>query len=567
MTSLPPDIAPLAALLAGQYDIERELGRGGMGIVYLAHDVKLDREVAIKVLPPLLAGSSDVRERFLREARTSARLSHPNIVAIHGAGEMDSRVYFVMGYVEGESLAERLRREGPLPPSLVVPIIHDVALALSYAHERGVVHRDIKPENILLDRRTGRAMVTDFGIARVAEAAPLTMTGQVLGSVHYMSPEQVSGDKLDGRSDLYSLGVVAFQALSGRRPFENESASAVIVAHVVQAAPALLSVAPELPSALAHVIDRCLAKSPDDRYATGDALASAVEGAWDPQAWERERASRERASLAGQKLSERQAQAIWGRAADLQAATSTHPAPPVAALPAESAPSETSGIAMTRVRESAVEAGISQEHVERAAEELGLLRGVPRRGESIDAPLAPVKYRPLLTPLFAAPFRLQEESDIEGEISPADYEIIVERIRATLGDEGSVSSFGRSLTWSSRVVSRKGRNVSVTVTPRRGRTRIRIDERMGQLAGGLYGGIVGGTASLAVLAASTAIGSTHSWVAGAAAALAVELTTFSIARTIIGIVKSKRLRQLDELRTQLESEVRESIAAGSTPAR
>src|SRR6185312_13131566 len=256
MTSLPPEIVPLADSLAGQYDIERELGRGGMGVVYLAHDVKLDREVAIKVLPPLLAGSAEVRERFLREARTAARLSHPNIVAIHRADEIDSRVFFVMGYIAGESLADRLRRTGSLEPREAVPIVRDVALA--YAHERGIVHRDIKPENILLEASSGRAMVTDFGIARVAEAAPLTMTGQVLGSVHYMSPEQVSGDKLDGRSDLYSLGVVAFQALSGRLPFDSESASAVIVAHVTKAAPALRTVAPGIPEPLASVIDACL---------------------------------------------------------------------------------------------------------------------------------------------------------------------------------------------------------------------------------------------------------------------------------------------------------------------
>ena len=133
MTALSPDIAPLAASLAGQYDIQRELGRGGMGVVYLAHDVKLDRQIAIKVLPPLLAGSADVRERFLREARTAARLSHPNIVAIHRADEIDSRVFFVMGYIAGDSLAERLRRAGPMTPRDAVPIIRDVALALAYA--------------------------------------------------------------------------------------------------------------------------------------------------------------------------------------------------------------------------------------------------------------------------------------------------------------------------------------------------------------------------------------------------------------------------------------------------
>jgi serine/threonine-protein kinase len=551
MTSLPPDITPLAASLAGQYDIERELGRGGMGVVYLARDVKLDRQVAIKVLPAILAGTAEVRERFLREARTAARLSHPNIVAIHRADEVDARVFFVMGYIAGESLAERLRRTGPLTPGDAVPIIRDVALALAYAHERGIVHRDIKPENILLDASSGRAMVTDFGIARVAEAAPLTMTGQVLGSVHYMSPEQVSGDSLDGRSDLYSLGVVAFQALSGRLPFDNESASAVIVAHVTKSAPSLLSVAPRVPVALASVIDACLAKTPEARYATGTALARALDEAWDKG---------KQGVFTPPLLSEKQANAVWERAADLQAATSSHPAPPIAAMPARLASPDTStGIAMDRVRESAVEAGISREHVDRAVEELGLVRGAGRRGTRVDVPSPPLLDRPILTPLFAAPFRLQEETDVDGEISLADYEIIVETIRTTLGDEGAVSSFGRSLTWSSRVVSRKGRNVSVTLSPRGGRTRIRIDERLGQLAGGLYGGIVGGTASLAVMAATTVFHATHAILPTVAAAIAVELTTFSIARTIIGFIKGKRRRQLETLRAQLEADVRESI--------
>ena len=171
-----------------------------MGIVYEGWDDRLARPVAIKTI--LRASEPQMRERFLREARTAARLSHPNIVAIHRADEIDSRVFFVMGYIAGESLADRLRRTGPLAPREAVPIVREIALALAYAHERGIVHRDIKPENILLEASSGRAMVTDFGIARVAEAAPLTMTGQVLGSVHYMSPEQVSGDRLDGRSDL-----------------------------------------------------------------------------------------------------------------------------------------------------------------------------------------------------------------------------------------------------------------------------------------------------------------------------------------------------------------------------
>jgi hypothetical protein len=554
MTALPPEIEPLAHSLAGQYDIERELGRGGMGVVYLAHDVKLDRDVAIKVLPPMLAGTSDVRERFLREARTAARLSHPNIVAIHRADEIDSRVFFVMGYIAGESLADRLRRTGPLAPRDAVPIIRDVALALAYAHERGIVHRDIKPENILLEASTGRAMVTDFGIARVAEAAPLTMTGQVLGSVHYMSPEQVSGDKLDGRSDLYSLGVVAFQALSGRLPFDNESASAVIVAHVTKSAPSLLSVAPNVPVALASVIDACLAKDPSARYATGTALARALDEAW---------AKGASGVFTPPLLSDAQANAVWERAASLQAATSSHPAPPVTALPASLAPAgATTGIAMDRVRESAIEAGISSEHVDRAAAELGLVRGAAARTARAGAEITtPARYRPVLTPLFAAPFRLIEEAEVDGEIATDDYDIVVDVIRRIVGDDGNIGTFAKTLTWASRVQSKKGRNVSVTIVPRSGKTRIRIEERLGGLAGGLYGGIVGGTSSLSVLAFVQTFAATHSVIVASAATVGVLACTFSVARTILGSVKGSRVRQLAKLRDELVAEVRASIAS------
>src|SRR4051812_37298016 len=177
--------------LNGQYAVEREIGRGGMGIVYLARDLKLDRRVAIKTLPPHLASDPIVRERFLREARTAGKLSHQNIVPIHRADELDGRVFFVMGLVDGESLAQRVRDRGRIDPPEVLRELRDVANALGYAHAHGVIHRDVKAENILIDARTGRAMVTDFGIARLAEAGPLTSTGQVVGTVYYTSPEQV----------------------------------------------------------------------------------------------------------------------------------------------------------------------------------------------------------------------------------------------------------------------------------------------------------------------------------------------------------------------------------------
>ena len=210
------EFARFASALAGQYELECEIGRGGMGIVYRARDLRLDRRVAVKTLPTHLANDDVVRERFLREARTAGSLSHQHIVPIHSADELGGHVFFVMGYVDGESLAQRIRTAGSLDAAEVVRTLTDVADALGYAHRRGVIHRDVKAENILLDAATGSALVTDFGIARLAEAAPLTATGQVLGTVHYLSPEQVSGEAVDARSDIYSLGVVGFFALVSR---------------------------------------------------------------------------------------------------------------------------------------------------------------------------------------------------------------------------------------------------------------------------------------------------------------------------------------------------------------
>ena len=223
MTQPSDEFLDLQAALAGEYSLQRELGRGGMGIVYLARDVQLDRDVAIKVLPMHLARLTSARERFVQEARTAAGLSHPNIVPIHRVGEADGFVFFVMSYVEGETLGDRLRTQGPLPPADAARVMREVAWALAYAHGRGIVHRDIKPDNILLETGTGRAMVTDFGIAHGGGRTSLTDVGKIMGTAHFMSPEQGANKTLDGRSDIYSLGVVGFLAVSGKLPFEEDS--------------------------------------------------------------------------------------------------------------------------------------------------------------------------------------------------------------------------------------------------------------------------------------------------------------------------------------------------------
>ena len=316
MTTVADDPAELSALrtaLRGQYTIDRELGRGGMGIVVLARDERLDRQVALKVLPPALADVPETRERFLREARMSAQLSHPNIVPVYRADEIGGFAFFAMGYVDGETLGDRIRDRGSLPPGEVVRMLREVAWALTYAHARGIVHRDVKPENILIERSTGRAVVTDFGIARADFNSSLTQDGHVLGTVHYMSPEQSTGEPFDGRSDLYALGCVGFFALSGRLPFEGTTPQAILIAHATKAPPRLQSVAPHVPLALATVIDRCLAKRADDRYAT-DELFEALGKAFDAVAND-ERDSAGAASV----ISSDQAMLVWRRAAELQA--------------------------------------------------------------------------------------------------------------------------------------------------------------------------------------------------------------------------------------------------------
>ena len=263
--------------LAGEYSLQRELGRGGMGVVYLARDVQLDRDVAIKALPTHLTGNAAARERFVREARTAAGLSHPHIVPIHRVGEAGGFVFFVMSYVEGETLGERLRSRGPLPPADATRVLREVAWALAYAHGRGIVHGDVKPDNILLEAGTGRALVTDFGIAHGGgDRDSVNDPGTLMGTAHFMSPEQAANETVDGRSDLYALGVVGYLAVSGRLPFDEPNLPALLVRQATGAPPGVMSVAPGLPPALADAIDRSLQRHPAARFPDGEAMAAAL---------------------------------------------------------------------------------------------------------------------------------------------------------------------------------------------------------------------------------------------------------------------------------------------------
>ncbi|MGH7530055.1 MAG: protein kinase domain-containing protein, partial [Gemmatimonadales bacterium] len=276
-------IAVLNAALADRYVIDHELGQGGMAVVYLARDLRHERFVALKTLRPDVAVAVG-QERFLREIRLAARLQHPNILAVYDSGEAAGALYYVMPYVEGESLRNRLDREPQLPLEEALQIAREVADALSYAHDHDVVHRDIKPENIMLTGSAGgHAIVADFGIARAISAAgtdKLTKTGLAIGTAAYMSPEQAAGTgQVDRRSDIYSLACVLYEMLAGQPPFTGPTVQAILARHSLDSVPRLKIVREMIPDQLERVINRALAKAPADRYQTAAQFAEAVAAA------------------------------------------------------------------------------------------------------------------------------------------------------------------------------------------------------------------------------------------------------------------------------------------------
>ena len=263
----------------GPYRIERPIARGGMGEVLRAYDTRLDRVVALKVLPPHLAADEEYRERFRREAHSAARLREPHIVPIHSFGEIDGRLYLDMQLVEGEDLATRLATRGPMEPAEAVDVVGQIAQALTAAHAEGLVHRDVKPSNILLNG-TGFAYLVDFGIARSQESATgLTGAGAAIGTLDYMAPERFTGARPDQRVDVYALACVLYQCLTATKPFAAATAASLLNAHLNQAPPRPSLLSPGIPGALDGVVARGMAKSPDDRYPTAAALAAGAKAA------------------------------------------------------------------------------------------------------------------------------------------------------------------------------------------------------------------------------------------------------------------------------------------------
>jgi len=485
---------PFVDAIKSRYAVKRVIGKGGMGIVYLARDRRIERLVAIKTLPPQLAADESMRQRFLRETRTAGAMSHPNVVPIYGADEVDGHVFFVMGFVDGDSLAAQIRAMGRLDPMAVARILRDVASALAHAHERGIIHRDIKAENILIERDSERALVTDFGIARVVEAQPLTATGQMLGTVHYVSPEQVAGDRIDVRSDLYSLGVVGFLALTGRFPFDDELASAVLIAHVNRPAPPVRSIATATPSALAAIIDRCLAKDPAMRYPSASALLATLDAVIANPHQDDNTAERDLARMV--RVSDTEAQAVWDRAALLQVSTESRPLPRVEPMvrDARADRARIAGHRLGDVRDAGREAGIATRFMDRALAERGLAESALSRDV--------IAAHPNLRQSWwsGSPVEAAHAEIVAGELLPRDFERIIGLLRDGTGSMGVTTASTREIGWRAEWF---GHRLEASIVPADGVTSISIRERMRGMAAATLsvsvlgiGGVVGPATAL-----------------------------------------------------------------------
>ena len=443
--------ADLATALAQRYELKRVLGRGGMATVYLATDLKHRREVALKVLLPGLAAFLGT-ERFLKEIQIAAGLTHPHILALHDSGEAGGFLYYVMPYVDGGSLRQRLAASPSVTRSEALAIAAPVADALSYAHRLGILHRDVKPENILFSQ--GHPVVADFGIAKAistAGGANLTRTGFPVGTPGYMSPEQAAGlTDLDPRTDVYSLAVVVYEMLVGELPGRWPTEEAVRAGRFLDAPPLHRPRLTEAGGSVEGALVRGLSTRHDQRTATPSDLIAELNGAALP-------------AKSRRRYSDGEVQEIVKRAAELEAST----------------PTASGVMTIGGVEALAAEVGIAPGAVRQAER---AMRSTPG---AIDASVRYSAWAGGLTSLFY-------ERVVEGELQEEDYPALVEEIRSVLNNVGQVSQFGRSFSW---VAGRRGasqRELEVAVSVRGGRTRILIKEGLAPLLGAVYGGIGGG---------------------------------------------------------------------------
>jgi serine/threonine protein kinase len=517
--------ADLTTALADRYELRRILGRGGMATVYLAYDRKHHREVALKVLLPALAAFLGV-ERFLKEIEIVARLTHPHILPLHDSGEAAGFLYYVMPFVEGGSLRDRLLAGHQLELEETLTIIRPVADALSYAHRIGVLHRDIKPENILFSQ--GHPIVGDFGIARAvstAGGANLTRTGFPVGTPGYMSPEQAAGlTDLDQKTDVYGLAVVIYEMLVGELPGRWPTEEAVRVGRFLdcsaRARELLAHSGHRVEAALVHA----LAIRHDQRTGTPRGLIEELTGRAEPRT----------------KYSAEQVQQIVQRASELEATK----------------PTQSGAMTIGGVEDLAGEVGIAPETVREAAASM-------RPGaRSLPMIIEPPQRNAWLN----GPLRLALERVVDGELPESEYTALVDEIRLLLRNGGQVSQLGRSFTWSHSRAQSGRRDLEVVVTVRGGKTRITLLENLGNLAGGIFGGFGGGMGgggmgpviAITVEALHTPlllIGLIPAWLAG----------TYVSARTVYRRQTDKRARELEHLADRLAQVTQDLIDSG--PAR
>ncbi len=504
--------AALSAALAKRYELRRVLGQGGMATVYLAYDVKHGREVALKVLLPGLAAFLGV-ERFLREIQIAARLTHPHILALHDSGEAEGFLFYVMPYIEGASLRQRLVAHPRLAPAEALAIASPVADALGYAHRMGIFHRDIKPENILFSQ--GHPVVADFGIAKAistAGGANLTRTGFPVGTPGYMSPEQAAGlTDLDARTDVYSLAVVIYEMLVGELPGRWPTEDAVRQGRFLEAPASHRATLGQLGSRIEGGLVRGLATRHDQRTPTPLALIDDLTGVTQP-------GSRRRYS--GGEVDE-----IVKRASELEATTPT------------------AGGAMTigGVEALAAEVGINRDLVRQAAQE------VERRSTPPTTPshMTPNRW-------LAGPTRIFTERIVEVEVPESEFPVMVEEIRRMTQNVGQVNQLGRSFSWVTARHASSRRDLEVAVSVRGGRTRITIQENLGPLLGAIFGGIGGGMGGGGMGPIMGVLGGALHLGPAIIAIVPVWLgITFVTARTVYHGQTTKRVREVENLANRL----------------
>lgn len=510
--------------LADRYSVERELGQGGMAVVFLARDRKLDRSIALKVLRPELAASLG-SERFLREIEIAARLSHPNILPLHDCGEIDDLLFYTMPHVAGGSLRHRLRREGRLSLGAVLDIARPVAAALGHAHRHGVIHRDVKPENILFSE--GQAMVADFGIAKAVSSAgrkELTRSGLALGTVGYMSAEQASGrSDLDARTDVCGLTCVIYEMLIGETPGVWPVPEEVRLGRFQEIAAAHRERLDCFPGRLEQVLVRGLAMRPAERFASPRELVDAVA----------------QASRPGPKLSDAHMEAIIGRAAE-----------DLAGAPTEGG--EPGVLSMGGVEQVAAQVGIPPARVRDAAREL-------ERGRDLAPKTGPRARQPATT---FRKGRLLVERTIPREVSDAAYEIMVGEVNSQLGFVGNVSVVGRSLHWSGTKPGFVGRDVRVTLTRHSGETHVHVEEHVELRGGSIFApGWGAGAGALLALGVGTVLGLPEIAIGIAAVPTAVAGAVASAMGIVKGLANHHRA-QLERLADRLTDIAKRDAGSG-----